>query len=244
MRNIKLTIQYDGTDFFGWQRQRAERSVQQVIEDALSQITGEKTTLYGAGRTDAGVHAEGQVANFHTNSRHPPEVFLSALNATVERDVAVVHAEEVQESFHARKHAKRKIYRYVVWHAPVRPVIGRQYVYHLPAVLDLAAMRGGATFLVGENDFRSFACKTPSPKNCVRHMYEISIAREGPRIVFTLQGSGFLYMMARSIVGTLLHVGLGKLAALDLKRILHARDRRQAGPTAPAAGLSLVQVIY
>ena len=244
MRNIKLTIQYDGTGFAGWQRQRDNRTVQQVIEEALRRITGEKTTLTGAGRTDAGVHALGQVANFHNKSSHPPQTFLAALNATLDSDVAVVRAEEVDEVFHARKDAQGKRYQYVIWNAAIRPVFDRQHMWHFAAAVNLDAMREAALSLTGEHDFRSFARATPSDKDCVRRIHEISIVRDEPRVTLTLIGNGFLYTMVRSIVGTLMQVGLGKIEPLDIKRILEARDRREAGPTAPARGLTLIEVVY
>lgn len=244
MRNIKLTIRYDGTNFFGWQRQREEPTVQQVIEDALADLTAGKITLHGAGRTDTGVHARAQVANFHTQSAHPPDVFRSALNARFGDDLAIVAAEEVDADWHARKSAMGKVYEYVVYNARVRPIFGRQYMLHVGAPLDVDRMKDAAAVLVGEHDFRSFARKAPEKENCVRTITRLNVARDEPRVVFTVEGNGFLHTMVRTIVGTLLEVGMGRLTREDVQRILDARDRKEAGPTAPAHGLTLVGVVY
>jgi len=244
MRNIKLTIRYDGTDFFGWQRQREEPTVQQVIEDALADLTREKIVLHGAGRTDTGVHARAQVANFHTENARTLEVFQSALNARFGEDLAIVGAQEVDADWHARQSAKGKVYEYVVYNARLRPVFGRRYMLHVPAPLDVDRMTDAAAVLVGEHDFRSFAKHARTKENCVRTVTRLAIARDDPRITFTVEGGGFLYTMVRAIVGTLLEVGIGRLAPHDLHRILDARDRTQAGPTAPAHGLTLARVRY
>ena len=244
MRNIKLTIQYDGTDFFGWQRQKRERTVQQVLEDAIADLAGEPPTLVGAGRTDAGVHARAQVANFHTRAAYPPGVFQSAINARIGPDVVILAAEEAPESFHARESARSKRYEYVVYNAPLRPVFDRRFVHHVRARLDLAAMQAAAAPLVGTHDFRCFARRTPSEKNCVRTIFLADVTADGPRITVAVEGTGFLYMMVRGIVGTLLEAGMGKRDAGDVERILAAADRAEAGPNAPPHGLTLVHVVY
>ena len=244
MRNIKLMIQYDGTNFFGWQRQREEPTVQQVIEDAIADLTQEKITLYGAGRTDTGVHARAQVANFHTESAHTPAIFQTALNARFGDDLAVIAAEEVALDWHARKNARGKVYEYVICNAPLRPVFDRQYMLHVSAPLDVDAMTNAASILVGEHDFRSFTRKAHTKENCVRTVTRLAIARNDPRVTVTVKGTGFLYMMVRAIAGALLEAGTGRLTRDDLQRILDARNRSEAGPTAPAHGLTLVRVIY
>ncbi|MFH0964605.1 MAG: tRNA pseudouridine(38-40) synthase TruA [Planctomycetota bacterium] len=244
MKNVKLTIAYDGTAFSGWQRQENARTVQQVIEEALRAITGEETTITGAGRTDAGVHARGQVANFHTAKELPAATFQAALNATLPPDIAILDAEEVGETFHARHHARRKRYEYVLWNAPVRPVFERHFAWHVPGPLDVASMAAAARRLIGEHDFRAFAREVPPEKDCVRALYELSIVETRPRVVFTFQGSGFLHTMVRSLVGTLLLVGHGKATPDDVAAILRSRDRTVAGPTAPPHGLTLAEVAY
>lgn len=244
MRNIKLTIQYDGGGFFGWQRQKSERTVQQVIEDAIADLTGESATLFGAGRTDAGVHARAQVANFHTAAAYAPEVFRCAINARIDPDALILAAEEVPESFHARESARSKRYEYVMYNAPLRPVFGRRFMHHVRAPLDVAAMQAAAAPLVGTHDFRSFARRTPVEKNCVRTIFLADVIAHGPTITFAVEGAGFLYTMVRGIVGTLLEAGMGKRDAADIERILAAADRAEAGPNAPPRGLTLVHVVY
>jgi len=244
MRNIKLTIQYDGTHFCGWQRQAKQRTVQQVIEDALLPLVGSPVTIVGSGRTDTGVHARAQVAHFHTESLRPPETFLAALNASLPKDVAITEVSEVELSFHAQRHVRRKCYQYVVWNHPTRPVFERHFSYYFPAPLDVNAMDEAARHLVGEHDFRGFARAAPPEKNCVRSIYELSVRRDPPRVLVTIWGNGFLYTMVRTIVGTLLRVGTGRASPRDVADILESRSRPLAGPAAPPQGLTLLEVLY
>ena len=244
MRNIKLTIQYDGTHFCGWQRQANQRTVQQVIEDALLPLTASPVTIVGSGRTDTGVHARAQVAHFHTTSDHPPETFLAALNASLPDDVAITEVSEVDLSFHAIRHVRRKCYQYVVWNHPTRPVFERHFSYYVPAPLDVTAMDEAARHLVGEHDFRAFARAAPPEKNCIRSVYELSVQHAPPRVLFTIWGNGFLHTMVRTVVGTLLRVGTGRSSPRDVADILASRRRPLAGPVAPSQGLTLLEVLY
>ena len=243
-RNLKLVLTYDGTDFAGWQRQTNGLTVQQVLEEAIERVTGERAGVIGAGRTDAGVHALGQVANFHSGSRLSVAELQRALNAVLPPTVAVVEAEEVADDFHARYHATSKHYRYTIHNGPVRPVLDRNRVLHMRTRLNLTQMRLAARGLVGEHDFAAFARHAREQANTVRSIEELTIRRKGSRVLVDIIGSGFLYTMVRAIVGTLLEVGRGKLPAAAVADILEGRDRRRAGPTAPARGLCLVSVGY
>lgn len=243
-RNIKLVLAYDGTDFAGWQRQADRPTVQQTVEEVIERVTGERVNLIGAGRTDAGVHALGQVANFHTRSRLPTDDLQRALNALLPRTVAVLEAREVAPEFHARYQAVGKHYRYTIHNHPIRPVLDRHLVLHIRRRLNLTRMRRAARCLVGEHDFAAFTTHARLQSNTVRRVDELSIRRNGPRVLVDIKGSGFLYNMVRAIVGTLIEVGRGRLAPEAVAEILAGGDRRRAGPTAPAHGLCLVSVRY
>lgn len=274
MRNIRLIVSYDGTDFFGWQRQPNVPTIQSTIENAGEKILAEKVSLSGSGRTDAGVHALNQVANFKTTSAIPCPNLLKALNNLLPLSIRIKKVDDVAESFHARYDAWSKTYRYRILCAPVAsPFIGR-FVHHYPYPLDHQRMAMAARFLIGEHDFTSFAA---SPAIGVRDS-----AFEGPEggdstslrvptaelrttecsnvrtifssrllwrsstsiLAYEVRGSGFLHHMVRNIAGTLIEVGRGKLSPRDVQSILKARDRTRAGPTAPASGLCLVKVEY
>jgi len=243
-RNIKLVLAYDGTDFAGWQRQRNAVTVQQVLEEAIEHATGEGVTVVGAGRTDAGVHALGQVANFHSVSRLAVAELHRALNALLPPTVAVLEAEEAASDFHARYWAMGKHYRYRLHNGPVRPVLDRHLVLHLRTPLNLRRTRRAARALVGEHDFAAFTTHAREKSNTVRRIEELTIRRRGQRVLVDMTGSGFLYNMVRAIVGTLIEVGRGRLAANAVAEILASGDRSRAGPTAPAHGLCLVSVRY
>lgn len=253
MRNIRLVVAYDGTDFHGWQRQPQSRTIQEVLETALATITGERVKLNGSGRTDAGVHAAGQVANFKAASPIPCPSLVKALNDILPAAVRVRKAEEAAATFHARYNATSKTYRYRILPTPVCPPFLARYVYHHPYPLDCDAMARAARLLEGERDFTSFAGTDPADRGKtkreganIRRVFHSRLAvREKPSlIVYEVRGSGFLHHMVRNIVGTLLEVGSGRLSADDIPLILKARDRRGAGPTAPASGLWLVKVEY
>lgn len=257
MRNIRLLIAYDGTDFHGWQRQSSVPTIQACLESAIEKIAAERVTLYGSGRTDAGVHALNQVANFKIAGNIPPANFLKALNNILPSTIRVKKVEDVEESFHARYDARAKTYRYRISLAPISSPFTGRYVHHYPYPLDLKAMAAGARHLEGAHDFTSFAGSAGSAHerpmqpsddqgNNVRTIFASRILwrPRTPILIYEVRGNGFLHHMVRNIVGTLLEVGRGKLAPQDVLKILKARDRARAGPTAPASGLFLVKVEY
>jgi tRNA pseudouridine38-40 synthase len=245
MRNIKLTISYDGTDFNGWQTQPGYRTVQEVLENAIADLTGEpRIRLNASGRTDAGVHAVGQVANFYTASRLPPGKILRAVNARLPPDVIVRDAAEVPEAFDANHDAIRKLYRYVIHDNPVPDVFLRRYCCQSRHRLDAAAMRRAAEALKGRHDFRCFETEWPNRMSSVRTITHLAVNRVGDWIWLDVEADGFLYNMVRAIAGTLMYVGRGYWPEAQVAAILEAGDRKLAGPTAPAAGLFLMRVSY
>jgi tRNA pseudouridine38-40 synthase len=253
MRNIRLVLAYDGTDFHGWQRQPQAPTIQEELETRIAKITGQPATLYGSGRTDAGVHAAGQVANFRTECPIPCASLVKALNDTLPVAIRVRKAEEVPAGFHARYSAKAKTYRYRILQAPFCPPHLARYVYHHLYPLDGRRMARAARLLEGEHDFTSFAGSDPTRKkkelrrdSNVRVVFDsrIRARKELQMMVYEIRGSGFLHHMVRNIVGTLLEIGSGKLSPEDIPAILAARDRGKAGPTAPPSGLWLVKVEY
>jgi tRNA pseudouridine38-40 synthase len=243
-RNVKLTIEYDGTEYHGWQRQANAITVQQVLEEGIERIVGHPVTLYGSGRTDAGVHALGQAANFHTASTIPAAQLHHAINSAIPRDVAVLRAEDVPDGFHARYHARSKTYRYRIMCRDVRPAVGARYAHWVRQRLDVAAVQAAAGRLVGEHDFAAFQTEATAEKCTVRTITQSDIEQDGERIDYTVSANGFLYNMVRAIVGTLLEVGWGKRSVDDVAALLEVRDRGLAGPTAPPQGLCLMQVDY
>jgi tRNA pseudouridine38-40 synthase len=242
MKNYKVILAYDGTDFHGWQRQPDGRTVQGVLEEAVRKVTQKKTVVHGAGRTDAGVHALGQVAGFRGAFKLADDVLLRALNAVLPADVRVFSLEEAPAGFHARKSARFKVYRYRIVHAPQASPLDRRYVLHWPYPLDLRAMRRAARFFVRTDDFSAFSSnRDRSPVRTVRRS---EIRKTGPEIVYTIEAGGFLRYMVRTIVGTLIEVGRGRIAPEQVEEIFRRRDRSLAGPTAAAKGLTLVRVDY
>jgi len=248
MRTIKLTLAYDGTAYAGWQIQSHGRTLQEVVESALGKITGEPIRVTASGRTDAGVHALGQVVGFRTESKLSPEIFMRALNAELPRDVAVLDAAEAPDGFHATLSAKRKRYRYRIFAGPTRDVFRRQTAWHLPRALDVEAMDRAAQALRGTHDFSSFETQGSERKTSVRTIYDISVRRglEGdPHLIAVeVEADGFLYNMVRTIVGTLVKVGRHARSECWVAEVLAAMDRRAAGPTAPPQGLFLMSVRY
>src|SRR3954451_25476433 len=244
MRNIKLLLSYDGTDFSGWQRQPDRRTVQQVLEEAIGRLTGVESTTNASGRTDAGVHAVGQVVHFYTASRQPPEVFVKALNAMMPVDVRVRDAWEMPQAFHATLDARAKLYRYVIDNGRIADPFQRRYSHHVYQPLDVAAMNRAARALKGRHDFRSFETHWPNRTSSVRTITHIAASRMGRSVWIDVEADGFLYNMVRTIAGTLTYVGLGKLPEGRVAEVLDAEDRRAAGPTAPPQGLFLVRVRY
>jgi len=244
-RNFKLVIEYDGTDLAGWQRQPDQPSVQAHLEAAFLRLTGQPVSVIGAGRTDAGVHARGQVAHFKGKTRLTPLELLRGANALIPHQIAVLGAEEAPPDFHARYHARSKVYDYALYPAPVRSTLNRLYAWHLPCELDLKMMAQALTSLEGEHDFASFQSTGSAVKNTVRRMFEASLDERPDGLVrVTLEADGFLRHMARAIVGTLVEVGRGRVSPKEFQRILEAKDRSLAGATAPAHGLCLREVKY
>ncbi len=244
-KNFKLTIEYDGTRFHGWQRQLRDRTIQGDIERALCKICNEKITLVGSGRTDAGVHAFGQTANFRCHSRLGPDEFQRALNSLLDDDIVIRTCQVVAESFHARFEARSKIYNYRIWNRKVPRAIGYHYAWFIPRDLDRFAMRSAMVHLKGEHDFKAFE-GTGSPRaHTVRNIYQIGLTeKKDGYLIFEIQANGFLRFMVRNIVGTLVNVGLGSTMADDVKDILLSKDRGRAGATAPPQGLFLMKVCY
>jgi len=242
--NVKLIIEYDGTDFCGWQQQPGQRSVQGEIEKALAALTGQAVRLHGAGRTDAGVHALAQVANCHLETKIPPARFAAALNPILPRDVKVLLAEAVPESWHARFSARGKVYSYRLLLSDVPRPLSRHRSYRLPQSLPVDAMEKALPLFVGRHDFRAFAAKGSSALTTERTITRAELIRQGEQCDLVFSGDGFLYHMVRIIVGDLVGVAMGKLAAPDIARALATGYRSRPPVTAPAQGLYLVQVIY
>jgi tRNA pseudouridine38-40 synthase len=244
-RNVKLTLSYDGTDFAGWQTQPDARTVQATLEAAVTSITGETgVRMNASGRTDSGVHAVGQVANFRTESTIPAPTLLRALNAKLPHDVVVRDAVDVAESFDANRDAVRKMYRYVIHDGPVPSPFLRKYVSSSRWSLDAAAMSAAARCLVGTHDFRCFETEWPNRATSVRTVTHLAVNRFGEHIWIDVEADGFLYNMVRAIAGTLMNVGRGYWPIERVAEILAAGDRTLAGPTAPPQGLFLMRVTY
>lgn len=246
MNNIKLLLEYDGTNYHGFQRQVEKHgpTIQGVLEATLGQIVKHDVALIMAGRTDAGVHALGQVVNFHSNTRIPMDKLPKALNSLLPRDIRIKHAEIVDENFNARFSAQWKRYCYTINNAPIASVFSRLYTWHVPQPLDLEAMSAAAALMVGRRDFRAF-CAAGSPvKNFVRNLTVCSVGQEEPLIRVTCQADGFLYNMVRIICGTLVDIGKGKIATEEITEILASQQRARGGMTAPPQGLCLEYVQY
>ncbi len=245
MRTIKLIIEYDGTNYLGWQVQSKGPTIQGMIEEKLKLMIGEEVCLIGSGRTDSGVHAYEQVAHFKTRSQMDTLSIQKALNSLLPSDIAIKRVEEVEESFHARKQAKSKVYEYRILNQPIRSVFHRGYAWHIPHKLDWKEVRKATQKLVGEHDFSSFRSTGTSTKTTVRKIFRAEWKKGKDGLFrFEIEASGFLKQMVRAIVGTLIDVGRGKISAEEFKEILESQDRRKAGPTAPAHGLFLKEVKY
>lgn len=245
MKNIKLTIEYDGKDFNGWQKQPDKLNIQGTIEQAIERITGEKVDLNASGRTDAGVHAIGQVANFKTNYELPIEKWPLALNANIKKSIVIKSAEEVEERFHSRLSCKRKTYRYVINNSKYGTAIYRYLETHIPQKLDIEKMQQAVKHFEGEHDFKAFKASGTSSKSSVRTIYKAEVLQmPDERIYIELTGSGFLYNMVRIISGTLVDVGLGKIEPNVIPSIIDSKQRERAGKTLPPNGLYLLKVEY
>jgi tRNA pseudouridine38-40 synthase len=250
IRNLKLTLSYDGSEFSGWQVQPNAGTIQGTLASAIGRLTGENVLPQGSGRTDAGVHALAQVATFTTASPIPAENFLKALNDGLPPSIRILDVQEAALDFHARRSAKAKTYRYRIYRGPICSPFLARYVWHFPYPLDEDSMAQAAGEIASEHDFTSFAAVDPErgheysePSN-VRTIFSSSFERHGEELTYTVRGRGFLHHMVRNLVGTFILVGKGTLQPKDIGRILEARDRSAAGATAPASGLFLVDVEY
>lgn len=243
--NYKLTLQYDGSRYDGWQRQgNTANTIQAKLEEVLSRLAGGRVEVHGAGRTDAGVHALGQTASVRLPGDRPAAEVMAYANRYLPEDIAVTAAETADDRFHARLSAKGKVYRYRLRLGTVPDVFARKYQYRVEEPLDLDAMARAAELLRGRHDYRSFCANKRYKKSTVRTVTAIELARHGDELTLTFRGEGFLYNMVRILTGTLLEVGLGKRRAEEMPAVLAARDRAAAGFTAPAQGLTLMEVIY
>lgn len=245
MRNIRLTLQYEGTRYLGWQRQKlTENTIQGKLEKLISKMCGEEIEIHGSGRTDAGVHAKGQVANFWTNSRMPVEEMLVYMNQYLPEDIAVINVTEAAPRFHSRLNACGKHYEYRILNSKIPDVFGRRYELEVPEPLNVEAMERAAFYLCGEHDFKSFTSAKKGKKSTVRRIDEIRITRKEDLLIFSFRGNGFLHHMIRIIMGTLLEVGKGELSPEEIPAILQGKDRKLAKAAAPAKGLTLVEVFF
>ncbi|NIQ02298.1 MAG: tRNA pseudouridine(38-40) synthase TruA [Nitrospinaceae bacterium] len=244
MRKLKILLEYEGTRYNGWQIQPNGLGIQEILETKLAKITRKPTRVIGSGRTDSGVHAEGQVAHFMTASAMKPREFLKALNSLLPPDIVVKKVEEAGPDFHAQRSATRKTYRYTILNRDYPSALRCRQAHYMNTPLSVTAMRKAARCLVGRKDFKSFQGSGCSAKTTVRDIYRLSISKKDDFITITVDGSGFLKFMVRNIVGTLIEIGWGKWPPEQMKAILKARNRRRAGPTAPARGLCLVKVVY
>ncbi len=240
---VRAVVAYDGTDYRGFQRLPVGPTVQEVLEEALERVTQRPTRVVAAGRTDAGVHAEGQVIAFDTEWRHPLTDLLRALNAVLPPDVAVWEVAEAPPDFHPRYDARSRHYRYTVYNHPIRSPLARRTSYHVPEPLDLAAMQAAARHVEGEHDFAAFG-RPPKGENTVRRVFRAEWSGESPWLIFDIEANAFLYRMVRRLVGTMIRVGAGRMTVEAFAEALASRDPAQAGPTAPPHGLCLVEVRY
>ncbi|HOW58182.1 MAG TPA: tRNA pseudouridine(38-40) synthase TruA [Candidatus Omnitrophota bacterium] len=247
VRNIKLVLEYDGSTFFGFQRQPSQPTVQEALEKALSSFFDRKIKIAAAsGRTDTGVHAEGQVVNFKTTSGRNIRQIQKGLNALLPAPVVVKEIKEVPLDFHARYNVKSKVYEYRIWNHPCRSPLLAKRVFHVPYSLNVAWMRQAAKYFLGKRDFRSFTSISAMKKerSCVRTIRQFRIKKQGHLLIFHVEADGFLYHMIRNMVGTLMEVGRSKRKPEEIKAILQSKDRRLAGMTAPSKGLTLLRVTY
>lgn len=244
MRNIKLTIEYDGTSYGGWQKQKNNRTIQQCIEEAIKLLTGEEVELIGSSRTDAGVHAKGMVANFITNSKIPADKFREAINTKLPDDIGIIKSEEVDKNFHSRYDSKGKTYCYTLVNRYEKVCLGRSYVYQVRDELNYNLMKDAAKYFLGKHDFKAFKTNGSSVKTSVRTISGLELVLKGDVLKIFISADGFLYNMVRIIVGTLIEVGKGKIKPEDIESIIRNGDRSKAGPCVPPNGLVLEKVFY
>lgn len=245
MTNFRITVAYDGSRYGGWQRLGGQdNTIQGKLEHVLSKMTGHRVEIHGAGRTDAGVHARGQVAHFKIETGKTPDEIRAYLNRYLPEDIAVTACDAVDDRFHARLNAKAKRYVYRIWNSATPNVFERKYLCRWEAPLDLERMQAAAVRLVGEHDFKAFCGNKRMKKSTVRTIYELRVERIGDEVRLTFYGTGFLQYMVRILTGTLVEIGEGKRAPEEIDEILASRDRAQAGITMPPQGLTLDEVIY
>ena len=242
--NIKVVLEYDGSGFAGWQQQARGRTVEAVLKKALRELTGKDHTIYAAGRTDAGAHAEGQVVSFQLSGRITPQRLVAALNAKLPPDVAALSAEVVSDGFHARYSARWRRYRYRFLDRPARPALQRDRCWHVRNPLDVGAMSKAAESLVGKHDWTSYCSASEPQASRVREMRSAKVARKGEFVELELVAEGFLRGLCRGVAGAMAEVGSGRRPPAWVGEVLEAKDRRRAPKTAPAGGLTLVEVIY
>jgi tRNA pseudouridine38-40 synthase len=244
LRNIKLIIEYDGTNYSGWQRQNNAITIQEKVESAIEEITGEETKITGSSRTDAGVHARGYTGNFYTGSNISVEKFTGAINSKLPLDIVILHCFEVTLEFHSRYNSTGKIYSYSIINRRESVAVGRNYIYHHQKVLDVAAMKLATKYFMGTHDFSAFKNLGSSVKTSVRTITRLDIIKNGDLIEIYISADGFLYNMARIIVGALIRVGEGKIKPNEIEDIIESKQRARAGKSAPACGLCLEEVFY
>lgn len=245
MRNIKIKIAYDGTRYNGWQKQdNTDNTIQGKLEQLLSRMTGEEIEIHGSGRTDAGVHALGQVFHFHTESTMTTEDIMAYMSEYLPMDIGVLEVRNASERFHSRLNVKRKTYCYHIWNSPIPNVFERKYSYQIPERLDVDKMKKAAEYLIGTHDFKSFCANKRMKKSTVRMIESIDFIIEGDMLKIRYKGNGFLYNMVRILTGTLIEIGKGAREPEEMKQILESRSREAAGFTAPAHGLFMEGVEY
>ena len=244
MRNIKLIIEYDGTNYAGWQRQPNVMTIQEKIERAIEELTGEETQIIGSSRTDAGVHAKGFTANFHTNSKIIVEKLTGGINSKLPPDIVILHSFEMAHEFHSRYNSTGKQYSYSILNRRESVAVGRNYMYHHKRILNIEAMKAAAQYFIGTHDFFAFKNLGSSAKTSVRTITQLDIIKNEDMIKVYIAADGFLYNMVRIIVGTLIRVGEGKIKPNEIKNIIESKERAKAGKSVPPGGLCLEEVFY
>ncbi len=244
MRNIKLIIEYDGTNYAGWQRQNNVVTIQETIERAIGELTGEEIQITGSSRTDAGVHAKGFTGNFYTSSTIPIEKITGAINSKLPLDIVILHSSEVSCEFHSRYNSTGKLYSYSILNRRQSVAVGRNYVYNHKRILDIEAMKVAAEYFIGTHDFSAFKNLGSSVKTSVRTITQLDIIKNEDLIKIYIAADGFLYNMVRIIVGTLVRVGEGKIKPNEIKDIIESKERSRAGKSVPPSGLCLEEVFY
>lgn len=245
MTNYKVTLSYDGRPYSGWQKQgNTGNTIQERIENILKSIVNEDVEVFGSGRTDAGTHATGQVANFHINWLKTPEELMNILNDKLPETIAILDIAEVDNRFHSRLNAKSKIYTYTIWNSNIPPVFARKYSFWVKDKLNINAMKKASEHLIGQYDFKSFTSLKKTKKSTVRTITKIDFVEDGDKIIISFHGNGFLYQMVRILIGTLIEVGEGTKQENEIPSILKSKKREKAGFTAPSHGLELTKVFY